>query len=290
LEKISLKKVAIIGAGSALALNFIDKYQEEFDIFAFARKNLPFKFKGTFFQTNYSDINKYTNELNSCDYIFYCIGVTNAKDKIIREVNIGLFDKIFSNIKEKKKVILISSAAILFNQGAYVESKLHAENFLKESVHDYYSLRPSVMHGPYDQNNIVKMEDFIRKLPFIPVIAPSYVIQPVYMLDIVKVVAKSIHEDIFHNKNYTASGPAQIKLYQVFKLLKKRLNSKKILIPIPLKPVQIVVKFLSLFLPKDKIMAHQILNMKLHPPFDSSELIKDLGYSPQSFEISLFEY
>ena len=76
----------------------------------------------------------------------------------------------------------------------------------------------------------------------------------------------------------------------MFKLLKHKLKSTKLLIPIPLKPVQIVVKILSYVLPKDKIMAHQILNMKIHSPFDSSELKNDYDYQPQSFEETLFNY
>jgi nucleoside-diphosphate-sugar epimerase len=290
LEEINLKKCAIIGASSALALNFIKEYQNEFELHAFARNKPPFEFKGKFYQTNYQDISKYIEIIEECNYIFYCVGVTNAKDHEIKDINIKLFDHLFSLITSPKNVILISSAAILYNNGAYVESKLHAENYLKSSQHNYISLRPSVMHGPFDKNNIIKMQDFIRKLPFIPVIAPSYVIQPVFMIDILKVVANAIRKNKFTNKNYTVSGPGQIKLYEVFKLLKQKMHSKKILIPIPLKPVQLMVRFLGLFLPKDKIMAHQILNMKLHPPFDSSELIKDYDYRPTEFKISLFEY
>lgn len=285
-----MKKCIIFGAGSALALNFIKLYQDDLEIHAFARNNLPEDYNINFYQTNYQDIEKYTDILNDIDYIIYCIGVTNASDESIYNINVGIFDKIFKLISKPKKVIFISSAAILFNKGAYVDSKLHAETFLKNSHHDYISLRPSVMHGEYDKNNIIKMQDFINKVPFIPVIAPNYVIQPVYMCDIAQVMRNAIDLDEFTNKNYVISGPAQVKLYQVFKLLKKKMNSKKILIPIPLKPVQIIVRFLSWFLPKDKIMAHQILNMKLHDPFDSSELIKDLKYKQHSFEDSLFKY
>lgn len=285
-----MKKCAVIGAASALALNFIKEYQDQICIIAFARSELPIKFKGEFYKTNYYDIANHLNEIDECDYIFYCVGVTNATDNEIKEININLFKNLFEKITKPKKVILISSAAILFNKGAYVQSKLFAENYLKESMHNYISLRPSVMHGEFDKNNIIKMQFFIKKLPFIPVIAPSYVIQPVYMKDITSIVAKSILEDKFTNKNYTISGPEQVKLFDVFKLLKHKMNSKKLLIPIPLKPVQWVVKFLSLFLPKDKIMAHQILNMKLHPPFDSSELRNDYNYNPKHFKDVLFEY
>jgi len=290
LDAINLKKCAVLGAASALGLNFIKNYQESLLISAFARSELPIKGQYKFFKTDYSNLEDIAKELNEIDYIFYCIGVTNASDDQIKAINIDLFDKIFAQIKSPKKVIFISSAAVLFNQGAYVDSKLHCEKFLAASEHQYFALRPSVMHGSFDKNNIIKMIEFIQKVPFIPVIAPNYVIQPVYMLDILKTVKEAIDKDIFTNKNYTVSGPAQLKLYEVFRLLKKKLNSKKVLIPIPLKPVQWVVKFLSLFLPKDKIMAHQILNMKLHSPFDSSELSKDYGYKPTTFEKSLFEY
>lgn len=285
-----MKNVIIFGAGSAIALNFIKTYQNEFKIHAFARTKLPEEFNIKFYQTNYEDLSLHKDLLNEVDHIIYCIGVTNAKDDEIKSINSDLFDRIFGQIKTKKNVIFISSAAILYNKGAYVDSKLHVENFLKTSQHNYISLRPSVMHGAYDKNNLIKMQQFIQKLPFIPVIAPHYVIQPVFMQDIADVLASAISENKYTNKNYTISGPAQIKLIYVFKLLKKKMKSSKLLIPIPLKPVQIIVRFLALFLPKDKIMAHQILNMKLHPPFDSSELMKDYNYSPRSFEETLFRY
>lgn len=285
-----MKKCIIIGAGSAVAQNFIDQYQKNFEIHAFARKNLEQEFDIQFYQTNYQDLENYKTLFNQANTIIYCIGVTNASDDEIKKINIDVFDNFFKLIETSKNVIFISSAAILFNQGAYVDSKLHAENYLKNSKHNYISLRPSVMHGKFDKNNIIKMQEFIQKLPFIPVIAPNYVIQPVYMKDIARVMANAINKNKFTNKNYVISGPAQVKLYNVFSLLKRKLKSKKILIPIPLKPVQIIVKILSYFLPKDLIMAHQILNMKIHAPFDSSELVNDLDYKNQSFEETIFEY
>ena len=290
LEESSLKSCIIFGAGSAIAKNFMQNYQDHLEIHAFARKIDKTFNNVKSYATNYEDLDQFSELINKVEYIIFCIGVTNASDQTIKDVNIGIFDKIFAKITNKKKVVFISSAAILFNKGAYVESKLHGEQYLEKSLHDYISLRPSVMHGPFDKNNIINMQNFIKKMPFIPVIAPNYVIQPVYMPDIASVIYKAIENDKFTNKNYTISGPNQIKLYKVFKLLKHKLKSTKLLIPIPLKPVQIVVKILSYVLPKDKIMAHQILNMKIHSPFDSSELKNDYDYQPQSFEETLFNY
>ncbi len=285
-----MKKCIIFGAGSAIAQNFIKEYQNDFSIHAFARHQLKENFKINFYQTDYTDLSKYQSIFDEVDNIIYCIGVTNASDQEIKKINSELFVKIFKYFNNKKNVIFISSAAILFNKGAYVNSKLSCENYLRQSIHNFISLRPSVMHGEFDENNLIKMQDFIKKMPFIPVIAPKHVIQPVYMRDITKVFARAIEENKFTNKLYTVSGPKQIQLIYVFKLLKKKLNSKKLLVPIPLRPVQLMVKFLAFFLPKDLIMAHQILNMKIHEPFNSGELEKDYHYQPRSFEETIFKY
>ena len=75
-----MKKCIIIGAGSAVAQNFIDQYQKNFEIHAFARKNLEQEFDIQFYQTNYQDLENYKTLFNQADTIIYCIGVTNASD------------------------------------------------------------------------------------------------------------------------------------------------------------------------------------------------------------------
>ena len=288
-----MNKLVIIGANSAIAANFIHRHHQDFSIVAVARSFSTAKKLAdvTYIENDYSDFGPLKETIREYQNILYCVGVTNADDATIKSVNEGVFERLLCTIQDIDfKMAFISSAAILFNSGAYVDSKLFAEDALEKSGKAFISLRPSVMHGPFDQNNLVKMERFARKLPFIPVIGPRYLIQPVYMPDIVDTLAKVFASAKFTNKRYTVSGPAQVTLEHVFSLLKRKLQTRKPMIKIPLWPVQVVVRFLALFLPKNLIMAHQILNMKIHRPFDSSEFIADYGFAPQSFEDSLFRY
>lgn len=282
-----------MGANSALALNFIQNHHKDFSIVAMARKfDAKLSFPNIqYIESDYESFQALQELFSSIENVLYCIGVTNAKDEKIKAVNEDIFSRFMQALPSRKlNIAFISSAAVLHNKGAYVSSKFFAENKLKNSVHNHISLRPSVMHGPFDKNNLVKMELIAKRLPFIPVVGPDFSIQPVYMPDIAQALARAFNEGKFTGKAYTVSGPAQITLEQVFSLLKKKLNARKPMIKIPLKPAQTLVEFMSKFLPKDKIMAHQILNMKKHPPFESSEFIKDYQFKQSSFQESLFRY
>lgn len=286
-----MKKVLIIGANASIAKNLIDLLSQshEYEIHALQRVKSVNTDKVFYHQTDYSNIENYKSLIKSAEYIFYTIGITNGSETEIKEINIDLFNKFLSYFSHESKIIYMSSASPLYNDNAYAKSKLYAEKKLKELNFSFIALRPSVMYGPYDRNNLVKIINFIKKLPIVPVIAPSYKIQPVYMPDIAKLILKAIQHNIFTNKEYIISGPKQISMYELFRLLKQKLKLKRPLIPIPLKPVQLVIKFLNLFIPAKYLLAYQVLNMKIHQPFDSSLAIEDFDFEQTPFEIGILK-
>ena len=291
-KDIRMKKFLVIGGNSAISKNLIDMLVNlnSFEIDVIARSNKKTHKLVNYIDCDYNKIENHKDILQSADFLFYSIGITNGTDTEIENINVLLFEKITKLLNLKTKIIFMSSASILYNDNSYSNSKKRSEEILDKLGNDYISLRPSVMYGNYDKNNLVKMMNILKKLPIVPVIAPSYKIQPVFMNDLVHMMLSAVNKDIFTNKAYITSGPEQVGMYNLFKLLAKKCNLKRPLIPIPLKPVQLVVRFLSLFIPAKYILAYQVLNMRSHPPFDSSNAITDFDFKQTKFEQGLFEY
>lgn len=281
----------ILGGNAAISKNLIDLVIKDvkYSLTVVARSNHKTNKNVHYIDTDYFNLENYKEQLHKSDYLFYAIGITNGSDQEIEKINIQLFTTIAKELNTKTKIIFISSASMLFNDNTYANSKLAAEKILSETGNQFVSLRPTVMYGKYDQNNLIKMENIIKMLPIVPVIAPNNKIQPVAMKDIAQLAYRVIKNNSFTNTNYTTSGPRQIGMYEVFQLLAKKNKLNRPLIPIPLKPVQLLVRFLDLFIPSKYILTYQILNMKSHPPFDSSKAISELGYQQSNFETEIFK-
>jgi len=286
-----MKKILIIGGNASIAKNLIDKLlqQNEYEIHTLQRVQVQNSKNIYHHQTDYKNIDQYKELIQESDYIFYCIGITNGTEKEIQSINIELFDRFLKYFKQPTKIIFMSSASPMYNNNSYAKSKLYAEEKLKDSNLNFIALRPSVMYGPYDRNNLVKISNFIKKLPLIPVVAPKHKIQPVFMPDIADLILTAITENKFTNREYIISGPKQFDMYKLFTLLKMKFKLKRPLIPVPLILVQTVVRFLNIFIPAKYLLAYQVLNIKIHPPFDSSDAIKDFNFKQTPFEVGILK-
>jgi NADH dehydrogenase len=291
LEKTTLKKrVGIFGANSAIAKNFIKDYKDIFQITAFTRSFDVDASDVDLVLTDYSNLSKLSSHIKKCDYIIYCNGITNGSNKLIEKINIELFDSFLKELPNSTKIIFISSASILYNENTYSKSKKYAEEALAKKGNPFIALRPSVMYGAYDQNNIQKIFRFMQMSPVFPIIGKDYKIQPVYLSDISELMMTAIKNDIFKSRAYILSGPSQITMKELTVLLKKKLDRLMILIPIPLSLVQFLVRVLSFIIPSNKILAYQVLNMKLHDPFKSDDAINDFNFRQTEFHEGLNKF
>lgn len=185
------------------------------------------------------DKNLLIETVKGCDIIIHLgaiVGSYNLVDNM--EINYhgtkNLIDA--CNIHGIKRFIFISSvSAARKAQGPYGKSKKLAEDAIISSGLDYTILRPTTIMGreSLGLNRIIKNVN--RFNFFIPMVGFGYNTRhPVYILDFVDLIIKSINKKISFKKVYEVGGERVIKFRDLVKLVNKKLGNKdKLIIPIP---------------------------------------------------------
>lgn len=194
--------IVITGASGFIGRNFINLIKE--DCLCLVRRKFKTKHKQEIVNFhNKEDIEKH---IHKGDIIIHILGITTGNKQNILRTNIGITKNIVDIAKNKaKKIIFISSAITeMENPGIYGESKISAENYIKNSGLDYILLKPSIVYGK-DNKMIGKLIQIIKKSKFIPVIGNGeYKIAPIYVQDLVRIIEKAIK--IKGKKEYVIAG------------------------------------------------------------------------------------
>lgn len=277
-----VKKIALIGSGSALAKNFIDycKDNNSVQLLGLQRTKQKNRNNVTFHQL-LRGTPKEKTVLDDVSAVIYFIGTNVGSDEELDNVNISTLKNYLKIHPENIPFIFISSVAVLTQDGHYAHVKKVCEKLIREKVKTYMILRPSLLYGKHDKNNLYSLNQKIKWLPLIPSPPKEHKIQPVHMTDLSAFMFKIIDENLFQNKELTCSNPSPVSSYEVIKSMADEYSGPKAVVPIPLRVVHLLVKIVSIILPSFDLKS-QLENMTEHEPFDSSEAIK-LGYQARKY-------
>jgi len=277
-----VKKIALIGSGSALAKNFIDycKDKDSLELLCLQRTNKRDKGNITFHQL-LRGTPKDTGVLQDVSAAVYFIGSNIGTDDELDTINISTLKNYLKVHPLDVPLIFISSVAVLTQESHYAHAKKVCEKIIRENVKKYMILRPSLLYGKYDKGNLYSLNRKIKWLPLIPSPPKEHEIQPVHMTDLSAFIYKLVDEKLFLNKELICSNPVPISSYEVIKKMASEYSGPKFVIPLPLKLVHLLAKMASLILPRFDLKT-QLENMSEHEPFDSSEATK-LGYQTRKF-------
>ncbi len=97
----------------------------------------------------------------------------------------------------------------------YLRSKAAGEAALRGTLNlDLTILRPSVIFGPGDQflNLFARMQSF---LPVVPLASAHAKFQPIYIGDMVAIIARCLQAPVTHGRVYECVGPEVLSLYEI---------------------------------------------------------------------------
>lgn len=234
---------------------------------------------------DFKDISSLEKALQGTDLLFHMAATLNGSIKDLYEGNHLLMERVVEASRRAgvKKIIYISSAAAHLKAGPYGQSKGKAEEILKSSGIPYLIFRPTLIYGPGDTKNVDLLERLIKRFPVLPLLGGgNFLIQPVYVQDLVDVLIKAMDSRV-SGKTYYLSGPEQISLKDMLNILAESLGKKIVLVPIPLAPVQACARFYCTLFPKTKLPVKQILELNKHSAFDIQEARNDFDFNPRSF-------
>ena len=190
-----------------------------------------------------------------------------------------------------KRIILVHTTGVYSKYKSasadYVSIESEINNLLNGKGICLTILRPTMIYGSVEDNNIVRFIRMADRLPVIPLVnRGNYPLQPVHAKDLgnayYQVLTRS--EEASSN-DYILSGKEPIMLRQMFEILGGHLHKHKIrFLPVPLPIVYSGAWLLYIFTLKRKDFREKVQRLAESRAFPHDKAVKDFGYSPRSFE------
>lgn len=234
---------------------------------------------------NFASVPEIAKALRGATQILHLAGQINGPIQSLVEANPGLMGRVTEAAKQTgiRRIIYLSSVAALPRNGPYGQTKWEAEEILRSSNIPYIIFRPTMIYGAGDTKNVAWIEKMLKLFPVLPLLGGGkFMIQPVYVADVVCVVIRALEGDFVH-RTYNLAGPSQISLKEMIEVISESLGRKPHFLPVPLKPVQTMVRLWSLLFPGTRLPVKQILELDRHLAFDIEPAREDLGFTPRTF-------
>lgn len=239
---------------------------------------------------NLQNIESLNKAVHNIDIVIHLAGLTHNHDsQLYYTVNTDGTKNLIAACKSNnvKKIIHISSRTAGVEGGAYAHSKLLAEKAVIVSNLDWIIIRLSEVYGANNKEMVSRLINIIKKNKFIPIIGTGvYLLSPVYIEDVIKVIITILNNNIYANKIYTISGPEVLTYNQLIDRLSKILKVKRNKIFIPVFFIKIMA-FLFYLLKKDIFVQDQIPRLLCKKPSDITLAKKELNFNPRTIEAGI---
>jgi len=252
-----------------------------------------------------TELESIKSTIKDCNIIIYAIG-------IIREYKSSgiTFDKLhfeyFKNIVDLAKEIGIDRIIYISSNGAkqygtkYQSSKYKAEQYLAENIDNWTIYRPSVVFGDPDGRAefVTQLRDdiiqknipaplFFRLNPFS--YKQFFKSNPVHVEDLVKLVVRGLESDKTNLQIFPVGGARQTSWESILKTIDKKLNRKKIFLPVPIIIIQTLAKLFDRF-EFFPITYDQIVMLKEDNICLSDKIFKEFEIVPKDFSFDNLNY
>jgi uncharacterized protein YbjT (DUF2867 family) len=186
--------------------------------------------------------------LKDIDLVYHLVGIiAETKELTFEKTVIGGTANLVAACGKSgvKRIIYLSALGTsVTSPSKYFQSKWEAEEIICQSGLNYIIVRPSVVFGP-DDKFINMLAGMIRRSPIIPIVGNGrYLLQPVYVGDLIDILIDSIGNARAQNKVIEIGGPEQLQFRQLIDLIKKTLSKKRMNFYIPfwfIKPIAAIM-------------------------------------------------
>jgi NADH dehydrogenase len=227
-------RIAVTGASGFVGKNLRNfLHKNKINVLGVSRKN----FRKHTSEVKITSTNllepKLHTKLKNYDVLVHLIGIGRESPKsTFEEINLNLTKNVIKACKNAgiKKIIFISGLGVSKNnQSDYFISKYNAEREIINSGLDYTIFRASYIMGKTDYlTKALSMQ--MKKGTIIIPGSGKYRLQPIFVLDVAKIILEAILEKKFSKKIIDLVGPQKISFEDFVKLFTKntRVKIKKI--------------------------------------------------------------
>ena len=168
-------------------------------------------------------------KLKNYDALVHLIGIGRQSSKsTFKEINLNLTKNVIKACKNAgiKKIIFISGLGVSkSNQSGYFVSKYKAEREIMNSGLDYTIFRASYIIGKTDYLTKALSKQMKNGIIVIPG-SGKYRVQPIFVLDVAKIILEAVLEKKFSKKILDLVGPQKIRFEDFVKLFTKNTSVK----------------------------------------------------------------
>ena len=225
-----LPQIVITGASGFVAKN-LRKYLSEQNIhlISISRKNFKsFKNETKIISKTY-DEKLLLPKIKNSDALIHLIGIGKQSVKTDYEsINVQLTQKIVNLTKKAKikKLVYTSGLGVSADSSiGYFISKFKAEKSIIDSKINYTIFRPSYIVGK-DDLFTKYLKKSIKKNKIVIPGSGNYLIQPISVVDVTKLILQSITDEKFKNKTLDLVGPEKISFKKYIQLFLQKKKTK----------------------------------------------------------------
>lgn len=150
---------------------------------------------------------------------------------------------------------------------------------------DYTILRPSMMYGSSRDNNISRLIELVRRHRIIPLVGGGgNLVQPVFVLDVVEALLKTLERPEAIGSAYTLAGPEAMSYRHMIETIARVLQRKVFFVPVPLVAALLMARFYETFSRRPAFTSEQVRRMAEDRSFDINKARCELGFNPVPFE------
>ena len=225
-----LPQIVITGASGFVAKN-LRKYLSEQNIhlISISRKNFKSFKNETKIITKTYDEKLLLPKIKNSDALIHLIGIGKQSIKTDYEsINVQLTQKIVNLTKKAKikKLVYTSGLGVSADSSiGYFISKFKAEKSIIDSKINYTIFRPSYIVGK-DDLFTKYLKKSIKKNKIVIPGSGNYLIQPISVGDVTKLILQSITDKNFKNKTLDLVGPEKISFKKYIQLFLQKKKTK----------------------------------------------------------------
>jgi NADH dehydrogenase len=268
--RIKNNKLKILVTGS---LGFVGKHlvaelknDKSFELLCLTRENEDTSYlqnRGINYQIcNLLDKISIEHHIQKSDVIIHLAAKLRSKnDDAKLKNNVESTQNIVDCCSEKQRIIFSSSTLADNPLDAYGKSKKICEEIIMDSKIPYTILRMSIVFGPNDDAYITKIIKSINSEKILPIPGNGkYIVQPVFITDVINAFKEIITKDNFTNKLLTiVSSPSS--LNELINNIGKILNKKPKVHHISMTVLKPMVKIYQSFSKKPVVTKEQLVNL-----------------------------
>ncbi|UCD63959.1 MAG: complex I NDUFA9 subunit family protein [Candidatus Zixiibacteriota bacterium] len=240
------------------------------------------------------DVSSLEKTFAAAEAVFHLVGIiAETRQKTFQKTVVEGTENVVRACRTAgvKKIIYLSAMGTAPTAPTeYHRTKYRAEQAVISSGLDYVIYRPSVVYGEGD-GFVSLLTRLIKLSPVTPVIGHGrYRFQPVYIDDLVAVMAGGLTCRDARNNIIEVGGPEQLEYIELLNLVKSTLGKSRVNLHLPIGVMKIVARILESLLKPAPITRDQLTMMEMGNTGDISKMKKLFGLEPLKMKEGLEKY